>query len=131
MKIFKNNDTLESKRVFKQFLNVSFGSWCGMFLGKKTAAKFATLQRQFLLDVKNLLAANLDDIEISDWSLDYSDGEQRNVNYFTESTEDEKLERISLLSNQALCRATLLEDVFKFADYSESREICKPKEANQ
>ena len=130
MKLFKNNPELEKHRVMKPFLDVTFGGWCGMLMGKKTAKKFIVLQKQFILDVKKLLANNLDDIEVSNWSLDYSDGEQRSFHFIDEeqSNESRKIARISLLDRQDLLSARLHKDVFKFENYEHFRRVTKDKE---
>lgn len=124
-KLFENNEDLETHRDHKVYLQVSFGVYSGMLLGQKTVAKYMRLHKKFLHDTKQLLGENLDDVRVSNWTLDYSDGKQRTVTYHSEvdNTDEKKLARIGLLAGQELCIATKKEDVFKFTDYIEAGEI--------
>lgn len=50
-------------------------------------------------EIKQLIASNLDDAEISDWTLVYPKGEQTSIHYFTQSSEREKIERLKLFDS--------------------------------
>lgn len=117
--IFENNSKLEEHRVHDNFIDISFGCWCGVLTRKKLAAKLATIQKQYLMDVKDVLAENLDQLELSSWDLDYSTGKQKTITYYTPSTDNEKRRRVNILTESSLCRGTKKEDVFFFENRDE------------
>ena len=131
-KIFINNDKLEAHRTTEMFFNMPIGGYCGLLLKKNVASKVAMLQKQFLLDVKELLSKNIDNVEVSNWALDYSDGYQRKLSYIAEDemNEKSKFNRIKLLDNSELFRPNIVNDLFIFADDEEAKS-CVMKEAGE
>lgn len=114
MQLFENNEELEKRRCHEIFVDISFGAMCGVLTRKKLAGKLATLQKEYINNLKSLAMDNLNEIELSDWNLDYSDGEQRLIKCFTRSSKKEKIERIKLLGDQSLFSGKKVEDVFEF-----------------
>jgi len=132
MKIFEKNPELEAKRNHELWLDVIFGRWCGVLLRKKAAVKMIKLVQQHLKEVKTMMCENLDDLEITDWTIDHSDG-QENVKYFIPSSDKEKIEKIDNLNIQNLTVSTngKLENVFEFESREEVKRIIKRRVKNE
>jgi len=84
-------------KSIEKFYDMPMGTYCGVLLREKTAKKLAKLLYKQSQEIKELLASNLDQIEISEWTLVYPDVKQEIVRYYSESTDQEKIERISVI----------------------------------
>ncbi|MCP4645803.1 MAG: hypothetical protein GY851_35485 [bacterium] len=120
-KPFMNNAALEAHRIDAPYLRVPFGPYCGILAKPRLAGKMAALQQSFLIEARALLAANLDSLEVAHWTLDYSDGKQRSLDYIVPQSDDDKLARIAMLKNTNLCHPAKAEDLFRFANDNEAR----------
>ena len=85
------------KQCIEKYFKINAGgAWCGVFVREKAAKKLAKLLYRQSQEIKEFLAGNLNDIEVADWTLAYPNGIQKSVEYFIESSDSEKLERIDL-----------------------------------
>lgn len=129
MKIFGNNPELEKHRSFELWLDVTFFQWCGILARKKLAIKMVKLLKRHLSEIKELLSKNLDDLEISDWALDYSDGKQRVIRFYEEKSDKEKMDRINYLEERNLIiHPNETQDVFTFSKDEAERSVVTKEE---
>lgn len=104
-------------KSIEKFFDMNMGSFCGVLIREKKAKKLAKLLYRQNQEIKELLADDLDQLEVSDWTLAYPDGKQTPVHYYTPSTDEEKLRRINLIDRQNLMK--YIQDVFAVSNRSE------------
>jgi len=115
MKDLKQN----SKKAIKNYFNMSAGNYCGLLLEKRLAIRMSKLLYKQQQEIKELLASNIEETEVSNWSLAYPDGKQVVVNYFDpEATNEDKMRRVELFSKDALLQK--LDEVFIAKDNKEA-----------
>lgn len=92
-------------KSIESFFDAPMGGYAGVLIREKKAKKLAKLLYKQNQEVKELLASDLDDLEVSHWTLAYPKGEQTGVTYYSEHEGDSaKLHRISLLDKSKLMR---------------------------
>lgn len=99
IKFTKEEHALKS---LEKFFDMPMGVYCGVLMREKTAKKLAKLLYKHNQEIKELLASDLDQIEVSNWSLAHPEGKQTNFKFYMESSDSEKLERINLLDRTSL-----------------------------
>ena len=85
-------------KSIEQFYDMPMGVYCGVLLRGKMAKKLAKLLYKQNQEIKELLASDLSQIEASNWTLAYPNGEQTVIKFYTPSSEQQKLERIKLIN---------------------------------
>lgn len=86
-------------KIIEPYFNMSAGVYCGLFLKKRLALRMAGMLARQEAEIKELLASNIEETEIAQWTLAYPDGEQQVVNYFdTEATTEDKIDRLKFYS---------------------------------
>lgn len=100
----RNCDVKEWVKVksIESFYDMPMGAYCGVLLRKKTAQKLAKLLYKQNQEIKELLASDLSQVEVSNWSLAYPEGKQTSFKFYVESSDKEKLERINLIDRAKL-----------------------------
>ena len=106
-------------KSIEQFYDLSFGCYCGVLVRKDLSKKIAKMIYRQTQELKELLASNLDEIEVSNWTLAYPDGKQTSFHYYSKSSNEEKIERINVL--QKTLNFKPLENIF-IADNSSEAE---------
>lgn len=70
-------------------------------------------------ETKELLASNIKETEVAEWTLAYPDGKQTTVNYFNpETTIADKMYRVDLFTKDAMIRK--LKEVFMAKEMKEA-----------
>lgn len=109
-------------KSIEKFYDMPMGTYCGVLLREKTAKKLATLLYKQNQEIKELLASDLSQVEVSDWTLAYPEGKQTSFTFYTESTDQEKLNRINLVDKTKLI--SFCEDgVFVSDSYANAKNI--------
>lgn len=85
-------------KSIEKFYDVNMGSYCGLLIREDKAKKLSKLIYKQNQEIKELLASDMSDIEVSDWTLAYPEGEQTIVRYYTPSSNEEKMDRINLIN---------------------------------
>lgn len=81
-------------KSLEKFYNFSFGIYSGFLIREKRMKKLAKIITRQEREIREFLAADLDALEISDWTLAYPDGKEGNqhhVNFYRPSSDEEKL----------------------------------------
>lgn len=86
-----------AEKCIKKYFNLSLGCYCGVLLNKPLAQKVLKMLYRHNQELKQLLADNLDNVEVADWTCVLPRGEQTTITYYAVSTEEEKIERIKLI----------------------------------
>ena len=108
-------------KAIKTYFDMGAGNYCGLLLEKRLALRMAKLLYKQQQEIQELLAANIDETEKSDWTLVYIDGEQRSVTFFDPSaTVAQKMRRVELFSKERLIKKC--EEVFKAKDSEEAKQ---------
>lgn len=95
----------ESKKAIKTYYDMAAGVYCGLLLEKRLAMKMAKLLYKQQEEIKELLVANIDETEVSEWTLAYPDEKQTVVVFFNpKATREEKMQRIELFTKLDLIR---------------------------
>ena len=101
----------ESKKAIKTYFDISAGTYSGLLLEKRLAERMVKLLYKQQQEIKELLAANIDETEVSDWTLAYPHGIQTTVKFFNpEKTTKDKMRRIELFNKVDLIRK--IDEVF-------------------
>ena len=94
-----------NKRAIKTYFNMSAGSYCGLFLEKRLAIRMNKLLIKQQQEIKELLASNIEETEISGWTLAYPNEEQTRVAFFNpHASESDKLKRVELFSKEDMIK---------------------------
>ena len=102
----------KAEKSLFNYYNMSFIGYSGVFLKESLMRKVAKLQYKQAQELKELLASNLDDLEVADWTLAYPNGEQRAVHFYDKNTSDEdKIERIKVLEH--VCKVKHEKNVYE------------------
>ena len=88
----------------EKFFNMSAGLYCGVLLRENLAKKMMKLLYKQSQEVQELLAQNIDDVECHSWTVVYPKGEQTAIDYFQESSLEDKMKRIKLFDKAAELR---------------------------
>src|SRR5690625_5168585 len=100
------------EEVLKNYYDVSFSRHSGVLVNERLMRKLVKIQYRHMQEIKRLLVNNLDDFEVSNWTLAYPNGEQTEVRYFNKnSSKEEKLDRIEALKH--ICRVEYNPRIFK------------------
>jgi hypothetical protein len=112
------------------WFDMPVGCYCGLLLNKRLGIRVQKLLMKQTQEIKELLLANLDETEVSHWSLCYPNGKQETYNYIDKSLggEDEKRQRVGSLDKAYNVRrkervfigdrktlAKIAEDLFKLS----------------
>jgi hypothetical protein len=113
------------KKAIKPYFKINAGVYSGLYLEKRLATRVAKLLYKQNEELKELLAANLDETEVYDWTLCYPDtGEQTVVHFFNpDKGDEEKLDRIKLFNRDQLIQK--VEVVFMAGSMEEAEKIGK------
>lgn len=90
-----------AEKCIEKYFDMPMGCYCGVLIKETMAKKLQKLLYKQNQDIKELLASDLSQVEISNWTLAYPDGKQTSIKYFEQSTNEEKLERIKLIDQTA------------------------------
>jgi hypothetical protein len=93
-----------AEKCLERYFNMPIGNYCGLLLKEDFAKKAQKLLYKHSQELKELLINNLDQLELSNWTLVYPDGKQTSINYFNTASTDEKIERIKLLDKSERIR---------------------------
>lgn len=105
----------------KTYFNMPAGAYCGLLLEKRLAIRMQKLLMRQEQDIKELLAANIDETEVSEWTLAYPDGEQTTVTYFDPTKlNDEKIRRVELFTKTHLIKKC--DEVFLADNQKDAKE---------
>ena len=109
----------ESKKAIKTYFDMAAGTYCGLLLEKRLAERMAKLLYKQQQEIKELLAANIDETEISEWTLAYPDEKQTRVKFFNpKATTAEKMRRVELFNKVDLIRK--VDEVFMASSMKEA-----------
>lgn len=98
-------------RAIKPYFNMSAGCYCGLLLEKRLAKRMAKLLYKQQCEIQELLASNIEETEVADWTLAYPDNKQVSVHYFNPNkTNEDKLYRVKLFTKEAMIQK--LNEVF-------------------
>lgn len=112
-------ETKESKKAIKTYFDMAAGCYCGLLLEKRLAERMAKLLYRQQQEIKELLAANIGETEVSQWTLVYSDEKQTIVKFFNpEATIEEKMRRVELFNKVDLIRK--VDEVFMASSMKEA-----------
>ena len=89
-------------KSIEKFFDMPFNIYCGVLLREKIAKKLAKLLYKQKQEIKELLASDLSQIEVSDWTLAYPNDEQKTVYYYKETDDKEKIDRINVIEHLKL-----------------------------
>lgn len=88
-----------SNKAMKSYFKMAAGSYCGLFLEKRLALRMQKLLYKQEQEIKELLASNIEETEVHNWSLAYPDNNQTTVYYFNpKDTHKEKMHRVELFT---------------------------------
>ena len=85
-------------KSIEKFYDIPMGSYCGVLIREKQAKKLMKLLHKQTQEIKELLASDLEQIEVSDWSIAEEDGKNTVFSYYIQSSDSDKLERIQLIN---------------------------------
>ena len=109
----------ESKKAIKTYFDMAAGTYCGLLLEKRLAERMAKLLYKQQQEIKELLAANIDETEVSEWTLAYPDKKQTSVKFFNpKATKEEKMRRVELFNKVDLIRK--VDEVFMASSMKEA-----------
>ncbi|MBZ9536821.1 hypothetical protein KGR20_21920 [Cytobacillus oceanisediminis] len=109
-------------KSIEKFFDMPMGCFCGVLIREKTAKQLAKLLYKHNQEIKELLASDLNQIEVSDWSLAYPEGKQTSFKFYIESSDKEKLGRINLIDRTKLI--SYCEDgVFIVDHYQNAKDV--------
>lgn len=97
-------------KSIEKFFNMSMGIYSGVLIREKTAKKLAKMLYKQTQEIKELLASDLSQLEVSDWTLAYPNNDQTRVRYYSPSNDSDKLHRINLIDKEKLIE--YVSDVF-------------------
>lgn len=114
-----NEALKESKKAIKTYFDMAAGTYCGLLLEKRLAERMAKLLYKQQQEIKELLAANIDETEVSEWTLAYPDEKQTSVKFFNpKATKEEKMRRVELFNKVDLIRK--VDEVFMASSMKEA-----------
>lgn len=94
-----------SIKATEKYFDFPFGNLAGVLLNEKAMKQVAKLLYRQNQELKELLHNNIDNIEVSNWTLAYPNGQQESIHYIhDESSWDSKEHRISLVDKIASIR---------------------------
>ena len=130
----------ESKKAVKTYFNISAGAYCGLLLEKRLAERMAKLLYKQQQEIKELLAANINETEVSEWTLAYPDEKQTTVSFFNpKATIEEKMLRVELFNKVDLIRkidevfiaSSMKEAEYNYLEYYDKLEFIRTHTKNQ
>ncbi len=96
-----------ARKSIENWFVLSFSGVCGFIIKEKLYRKVMKLRYKYVEELKHLLANNLDDCEVEEWTLAYPKtkekpaGQQESMYYYKEgSTDAEKLKRLELIEHE-------------------------------
>ena len=109
----------KSKKAIKTYFDMAAGTYCGLLLEKRLAVRMAKLLYKQQQEIKELLASNINETEVSEWMLAYPDDKQVSFKYFNPNASvQDKMIRVELFSKIDLIRKC--DDVFMASSYKEA-----------
>jgi hypothetical protein len=88
-------------KILEKMFRVGIGEYSGFLIRETLAKKLAKLLFKHEQEIKSLIANNLEDVEISNWTLAHPYKQQTVIEYFDdESTKEYKLRRLELFNRQ-------------------------------
>ncbi len=131
-----NEALKESKKAIKTYFDMAAGTYCGLLLEKRLAERMAKLLYKQQQEIKELLAANIDETEVSEWTLAYPDEKQTSVKFFNpKATKEEKMRRVELFNKVDLIRkvdevfmaSSMKEAEYNYLEYYDKLEFKREK----
>ena len=131
-----NEAIKESKKAIKTYFDMAAGTYCGLLLEKRLAERMAKLLYKQQQEIKELLAANIDETEVSEWTLAYPDEKQTSVKFFNpKATKEEKMRRVELFNKVDLIRkvdevfmaSSMKEAEYNYLEYYDKLEFKREK----
>lgn len=111
-----------SDKAIKKYFDIKYGPYCGLLLEKRLAIRVQKLLHKQTQELKELIAANIDETEIRRWTLAYPDDEQVGVDFFDPTkTREDKINRLQVLDKTNMISPK--DEVFK----AESMEDAEKK----
>jgi len=111
----------ENNKASKMYFNLKFGNYCGLLLEKRLAKRVVGMLKKQQQELKELIAANIDETEIYEWTLAFPDNKQEIVRFFdNKRTHNDKINRLDLMDNVELFE--VVKDVFIAPDPREAEE---------
>lgn len=112
--------TKKSTKAVKTYFNMNAGLYCGLFLEKRLAVRMIKLLYKQQQEIKELLASNIEETEVAEWTLAYPDKKQTTVHFFNpEATIADKMHRVDLFTKDAMIKK--LNEVFIAKDMKEAK----------
>ncbi len=112
----------KSTKAIKPYFNMDAGIYCGLLLEKRLAVRMGKLLYKQQQEIKELLAANIEETEVSNWTLAYPDDKQTDVMFFDpNATEADKMRRVELFTKGNLiskCKDVFTAKDMKDAEYN-------------
>lgn len=109
-------------KSIEKFYDMPMGGYCGVLIREKQAKRLMKLLHKQSQEIKELLASNLDQLEVSNWTLAYPESKQVAFNFYTPSTDKEKIERISLI-DKAKQVQYCKDGVFVVDEYNKAKDV--------
>lgn len=98
-------------KSLEKFFDVNMGCYSGVLVREDVAKKLSKILYKQTQELKEFLVANIDALEVSDWTLAYPDGKQTSVTYYNpDKTKDDVMYRINLINKDKIM--TYKPDVF-------------------
>ena len=112
---------MSNLKAIKTYFDMPAGMYCGLLLEKRLGIRMQKLLMKQEQEIRELLAANIDETEVSECTLVYPDGEQTNLRYFDPSKlNDEKFRKVELFSKSH--SITKCDEVFLATDSKMAKE---------
>ena len=90
-------------KSLEKFFDVNMGGYSGVLVREDAAKKLAKILYKQNQEIKEFLVANIDALEVSDWTLAYPNGKQTSVTFYDPSkTKDDKMDRINLINKDKI-----------------------------
>lgn len=113
---------MSDKKATAPRFQINPGEFCGVFVSKRLGQRMYKMLQRHQDEIKEMLAANIDEVEPKEWTLAFPDGEQTVVNFFDpEATEEEKMRRIELFSKLELLRK--VDEVYKAKNMKDAERV--------
>lgn len=128
-----NKTTQEPKLSIEPWLDISNGIHCGLLIRKRLAKRLINIHAKYQQEMKQIIAANLDEVEPSGWTMSTPmDGKETVYVYFFtgEATDEDKLRRVELLKlgrvkrHKHILENCTHEQATKWAEEEAIRRMC-------
>ncbi len=100
--------------------DMPFGCYCGLLLEKRLAIRVAKVLARQTQELKELIAANINETEISEWTLAYPDNKQTSIHFYDpKASPRQKLDRLRLM-DKVKCIGDKLDNLFEAKSMEEA-----------